>query len=74
MLAKMIMLLDGARLQIWKAAWLADNSHPDARIQGLMAKVRASRRLLKFVHLQLKYLVELALCMIIQLKNILGMQ
>ena len=42
MLAKMIMLLDGARLQIWKAAWLADNSHPDARIQGLMAKVRAS--------------------------------
>ena len=42
MLAKMIMLLDGARLQIWKAAWLADNSHPDARVQGLMAKVRAS--------------------------------
>ena len=37
MLAKMIMLLDGARLQIWKAAWLADNSHPDARVQGLMA-------------------------------------
>ena len=42
MLAKMIMLLDGARLQIWKAAWLADKSDPDAKIQGLISKVRAS--------------------------------
>jgi alkylation response protein AidB-like acyl-CoA dehydrogenase len=42
MIARMVMLLDGARLQIWKAAWLADNSHPDARIQGLISKVKAS--------------------------------
>lgn len=42
MIAKMVMLLDGARLQIWKAAWLADNHHPDARIQGLISKVKAS--------------------------------
>ena len=42
MISKMTMLLDGARLQIWKAAWLADNHHPDARIQGLISKVRAS--------------------------------
>lgn len=42
MISKMTMLLDGARLQIWKAAWLADNYHPDARIQGLISKVRAS--------------------------------
>jgi acyl-CoA dehydrogenase len=42
MIAKMVMLLDGARLQIWKAAWFADNHHPDARIQGLISKVKAS--------------------------------
>ena len=42
MISKMTMLLDGARLQIWKAAWLADNHHPDVRIQGLISKVRAS--------------------------------
>ncbi|MDC0394569.1 acyl-CoA/acyl-ACP dehydrogenase [Alphaproteobacteria bacterium] len=42
MLAKMAMLLDGARLQIYKAAWLADNGDKDARVQGLIAKVQAS--------------------------------
>ncbi len=42
MLAKMAMLLDGARLQIYKAAWLADNGNKDARVQGLIAKVQAS--------------------------------
>ena len=42
MLAKMAMLLDGARLQIYKAAWLADNGHKDARVQGLISKVQAS--------------------------------
>ena len=42
MLARMAMLLDGARLQIYKAAWLADNGNKDARVQGLMAKVQAS--------------------------------
>lgn len=42
MLGQMAMKLDGARLQIWKAAWLADTHHPDARIEGLLAKVVAS--------------------------------
>ena len=42
MLAKMAMLIDGARLQIYKAAWLADNKNEDAKVQGLMAKVQAS--------------------------------
>lgn len=42
MLGQMAMKLDGARLQIWKAAWLADTHHPDARIEGLLAKVAAS--------------------------------
>ncbi len=42
MLAKMAMLLDGARLQIYKAAWLADVGDKDARVQGLIAKVQAS--------------------------------
>ena len=42
MLAKMAMLLDGARLQIYKAAWLADNQNKDAKVQGLIAKVQAS--------------------------------
>ena len=42
MLAKMAMLLDGVRLQIYKAAWLADNGNEDARVQGLIAKVQAS--------------------------------
>ena len=42
MLGQMAMRLDAARLQLWKAAWLADNHHPDARIQSLLAKVNAS--------------------------------
>jgi acyl-CoA dehydrogenase len=42
MLATMTMKLDAARLQIWKAAWLADRQHPDARPLGLLAKVNAS--------------------------------
>ena len=42
MLGRMAMLLDAARLQIWKAAWLADNHHTDARVHGLLAKVNAS--------------------------------
>ncbi len=42
MLGQMTMKLDAARLQIWKAAWLADTGHPDARIEGLLAKVGAS--------------------------------
>ena len=42
MVARMAMLLDGARLQIYKAAWLADVGNKDARVQGLIAKVQAS--------------------------------
>ncbi|MBT3400467.1 MAG: acyl-CoA/acyl-ACP dehydrogenase [Rhodospirillaceae bacterium] len=42
MLGRMAMSLDAARLQIWKAAWLADRGHPDARVHGLLAKVNAS--------------------------------
>jgi alkylation response protein AidB-like acyl-CoA dehydrogenase len=42
LLGRMAMLLDAARLQIWKAAWLADRHHPDARVHGLLAKVNAS--------------------------------
>ena len=42
MLARMAMLIDGARLQVYKAAWLADVGDKDARVQGLIAKVRAS--------------------------------
>ena len=42
MLAQMAMKLDAARLQIWKAAWLADRRQPEARVSGLLAKVNAS--------------------------------
>ena len=42
MLAQMAMKLDAARLQIWKAAWLADRKQAEARIAGLLAKVNAS--------------------------------
>ena len=42
MLARMAMLIDGARLQTYKAAWLADVGDKDARVQGLIAKVQAS--------------------------------
>ena len=42
MLAQMAMKLDAARLQIWKAAWLADRKRAEARIAGLLAKVNAS--------------------------------
>lgn len=42
MLAQMAMKLDAARLQIWKAAWLADRRQPEARPLGLLAKVNAS--------------------------------
>ena len=42
MLARMAMLIDGARLQIYKAAWLADIGDNDARVQGLIAKVQSS--------------------------------
>ena len=42
MLSQIAMKLDAARLQIWKAAWLADNKHPNAPVHGLLAKVNAS--------------------------------
>ena len=42
MLGTMAMKLDAARLQIWKAAWLADRKLPEARPLGLLAKVNAS--------------------------------
>ena len=42
MLAQMAMKLDAARVQIWKAAWLADRKQPEARVLGLLAKVNAS--------------------------------
>jgi alkylation response protein AidB-like acyl-CoA dehydrogenase len=42
MLAQMAMKLDAARLQVWKAAWLADRKEPQARTLGLLAKVNAS--------------------------------
>jgi acyl-CoA dehydrogenase len=42
MLGQMAMKIDAARLQIWKAAWLADQRKPEARIMGLLAKVNAS--------------------------------
>jgi alkylation response protein AidB-like acyl-CoA dehydrogenase len=42
MLATMAMKIDAARLQIWKAAWLADRNQPEARPLGLLAKVNAS--------------------------------
>ena len=42
MLATMAMKIDAARLQIWKAAWLADRKQPEARPLGLLAKVNAS--------------------------------
>jgi acyl-CoA dehydrogenase len=42
MLAQMAMKLDAARVQIWKAAWLADRRQPEARVAGLLAKVNAS--------------------------------
>ena len=42
MLSQIAMKLDAARLQIWKAAWLADNKHPSAPVHGLLAKVNAS--------------------------------
>lgn len=42
MLAQMAMKLDAARMQIWKAAWLADSKRPEARTLGLLAKVNAS--------------------------------
>ena len=42
MLAETAMKLDAARVQIWKAAWLADRKEPEARIAGLLAKVNAS--------------------------------
>jgi len=42
MLAQMAMKLDAARVQIWKAAWLADHREPEARVAGLLAKVNAS--------------------------------
>ena len=42
MLAQMAMKLDAARLQIWKAAWLADRRQAEARIAELLAKVNAS--------------------------------
>jgi len=42
MLGAMAMKLDAARLQIWKAAWLADRKQPEARALGLLAKVNAS--------------------------------
>jgi acyl-CoA dehydrogenase len=42
MLATMAMKLDAARLQIWKAAWLADRKQAEARPLGLLAKVNAS--------------------------------
>lgn len=42
MLGTMAMKLDAARMQIWKAAWLADRKLPEARPLGLLAKVNAS--------------------------------
>ncbi len=42
MLAQMAMKIDAARMQIWKAAWLADRKRPAARVMGLLAKVNAS--------------------------------
>jgi alkylation response protein AidB-like acyl-CoA dehydrogenase len=42
MLGRMAMLIDAARLQIWKAAWHADQHDPDARVYGLLAKVNSS--------------------------------
>jgi alkylation response protein AidB-like acyl-CoA dehydrogenase len=42
MLGQMAMKLDAARLQIWKAGWLADHKQPQARVMGLLAKVHAS--------------------------------
>lgn len=42
MLGTMAMKIDAARLQIWKAAWLADRRQPEARVLGLLAKVNAS--------------------------------
>lgn len=42
MLGTMAMKIDAARLQIWKAAWLADRKQPEARPLGLLAKVNAS--------------------------------
>ena len=42
MLAQMAMKLDAARMQIWRAAWLADRRKPEARTLGLLAKVNAS--------------------------------
>ena len=42
MLAQMAMKLDAARVQIWKAAWLAQREQPEARVSGLLAKVNAS--------------------------------
>ena len=42
MLGEIAWKIDAARLQIWKAAWLADRKDPQARIAGLLAKVNAS--------------------------------
>jgi len=42
MLGQMALRIDAARLQIWKAAWLADRRDSEARIAGLLAKVNAS--------------------------------
>ncbi len=42
MIGRMANQLDAARTQIWKAAWLADQKHADARMLGLLAKVTAS--------------------------------
>lgn len=42
MLGTMAMKLDAARQQIWKAAWMADQRMPDARVAGLFCKVMAS--------------------------------
>lgn len=42
MLGEMAWRIDAARLQILKAAWLADRKDPQARVAGLLAKVNAS--------------------------------
>ncbi len=42
MLGESAMKLDSARLQIYKAAWLADQGHPTAPVHSLLAKVNAS--------------------------------
>lgn len=42
MLGTMAMKIDAARMQIWKAAWLADRRQAEARALGLLAKVNAS--------------------------------